>query len=79
MVENLQYYTKALVDFIKNKFLGIVQFFRGLGVNMIQAGENMMNMLKQGIENKINEIRDTASRVAQSIKDFLGFSSPTKE
>jgi hypothetical protein len=46
---------------------------------MLEAGKNMMNMLIQGIKQKVEDLKNAVAGVAQKIKDFLGFSSPTKE
>ncbi|KDR95899.1 phage tail tape measure protein, TP901 family, core region [Peptoclostridium litorale DSM 5388] len=41
--------------------------------------KNMMDMFVGGIKNKINDVKEAVRSVAEKIKDFLGFHSPTKD
>ncbi len=41
--------------------------------------ENMVTMFSTGIKNKVNDVKYAVNSVAIKIKDYLGFSSPTKE
>lgn len=76
-------FIKFTFESIKNTIVGmwnkIVGITKWVGDKMLEAGENMMKMLVQGIKNKIEDVKNAAKAVAQKIKDFLGFSSPTKE
>jgi len=42
-------------------------------------GKNLISSFVEGIKNKINSVKSTLQGVGQTIKNFLGFSSPTKE
>jgi tape measure domain-containing protein len=42
-------------------------------------GKNLINSFVEGIKNKINSVKSTLKSVGQSVKNFIGFSSPTKE
>ena len=76
---NLNAIMQAIVDMVKRMGENIVSFFKNLWPNMLEAGQNMMNMLIQGIKQKVEDLKNAVAGVAQKIKDFLGFSSPTKE
>jgi phage-related protein len=56
---------------IKEGFLALVNSAK-------QWGSNLINSFIDGIKSVMSKIGDTLSGVAQSVKDFLGFSSPTK-
>ncbi len=74
---------KELPDKIKEQFdlmsENIYLVIDGLIEDAINWGKNMIDELVKGIEGKVEEVKTAASNVAQAIKDFLGFSSPTKE
>ena len=42
-------------------------------------GKNLIGGFVQGVKDKIGSFKDTFKNVGNKIKDFLGFSSPTKE
>lgn len=56
-----------------------VSAITGLGPKLLQAGQNAMNMLGNGIKNAADSVLGPVKNVASSIANFLGFSSPTKE
>lgn len=47
--------------------------------SMYNAGKNLMSMFIKGISSKISSLVNTLSNAAGKVKDYLGFSSPTKE
>ena len=57
----------------------IMDSISNLGSMLYNSATNAMNMFINGIKNKIGEVKNAASQVASSIKNFLGFQSPTKE
>lgn len=57
----------------------IGQFFTDLVNDAFQWGNNLSKMIGDGIANGIQYVKDKVTGVAQAIKDFLGFSSPTKK
>ncbi len=42
-------------------------------------GKNLMSNITDGIKSKVNSVKTAVSNAASAIKDFLGFSSPTRE
>jgi len=42
-------------------------------------GKNLISGFVQGVKDKIGSVKDTFKNVGNTIKNFLGFSSPTKE
>ncbi|MGI6318452.1 MAG: phage tail protein [Dethiobacteria bacterium] len=47
--------------------------------NAFNWGRNIISSFTDGIKDRISKIKTTFSSVAGTIKDYLGFSSPTKE
>lgn len=43
------------------------------------AGKNLLDMFKQGMQSKIEGLKNVARNAANVLKNILGFSSPTKE
>lgn len=64
---------------ITNVFSGIGDFFTGLFEDAYSWGRNLIQCIVDGINSAIDWVTDSVSSVGQKIKDFLGFSSPTKE
>lgn len=60
-------------------FSGLGTFFTGLWTQAEQWGANIIHHIAQGIENAAYAVERAAQRVAQKIKNMLGFGSPTKE
>lgn len=52
---------------------------KGLINNALDWGKNLINMFIQGIESKINDLKNTLSNVASNVGKFLGFHSPPPE
>ncbi len=67
----------AAVPLIIQHFGQIKAFFMDLGSEALQWGENMIGNLIKGIEQ--TPIARAVTGVAKTIKNFLGFHSPTKE
>jgi TP901 family phage tail tape measure protein len=71
------------VSGVKNIVNGLFGFFDkgfgGLPGKFRDWASNMMNMFKDGIENKIGEVTAKIKKLGDKIKDLLGFHSPTKE
>jgi len=42
-------------------------------------GKNLISSFVEGIKNKVSSVKSTLQSVGQSVKNFIGFSSPTKE
>ncbi|GHO44513.1 phage tail tape measure protein [Ktedonospora formicarum] len=51
----------------------------GLGSWALSSGQNLMSMLAQGIKNGVSWVNDAINSTVASIKDKIGFHSPTKE
>jgi TP901 family phage tail tape measure protein len=67
----------GIVQWFSNMWDKIVASIEALGERFIKAGENIVNSLKQGIENKWEEFKGWWSQKMQGIRDFLPF-SPAK-
>lgn len=61
-----------LTNTIKTIFLDLIR-------SAISWGENMLSGFIQGIKNKWEDLKDAAKGIADTVSDFLGFSSPTKK
>lgn len=70
--------TKAVttIGTLKSKMLAKVNAIKS---GMKQAGKNIMNMFIEGISSKITKLTNMVSKAANTVKDYLGFSSPTKK
>jgi phage-related protein len=61
-------------------FFGSVgDFFKNLWKEAFNWGKNLIQNIGDGIANAWNSVVDGVKSVGQSIKDFLGFGSPTKK
>lgn len=79
-----------LVDAVKRIFGGlgtiISDILSGIGIifadiakTAIQWGENLINGFINGIKNAAHKVTEAVDGVIQSVKNFIGFNSPTKE
>jgi tape measure domain-containing protein len=57
----------------------IADKWREIKEDALSWGENLIDGFVQGIKDKIDSVKSTLKNVGNTIKDFLGFSSPTKE
>ncbi len=57
----------------------VIEVIDGLIDGAAQWGKNMIDMFVNGINEKIEDVKTAAGNVAQGIKDFIGFNSPTKD
>jgi phage-related minor tail protein len=64
---------------IKNTFDNITSFVTGFIKNAAQWGLNLVKGIADGIRAGVKWVQDAVSSVADGIKKFLGFSSPTEE
>lgn len=62
---------------VKKPFMDMVAWVMNLGKEFLKAGENIVNMIVQGIKNKANEAVDAIKDVAKQVRDFFPF-SPAK-
>lgn len=67
---------KSVFTNIKNKVVGT---FDNLVNSARNWATNMIDMFVGGIKSKVEDVKNGVKKVAGVIKDFLGFSSPTKE
>ena len=63
---------------IPNTINGVVNFFKELPGKALQWGKDLLDSFINGIKEKISAVKDTIVGVANTIKDFLGFSEPDK-
>ena len=68
-----------LWDVVCNLFNKIKDFFANIIADAFNWGKNLINNIADGIKNAWNKVVDGVKSVGQSIKDFLGFGSPTKK
>jgi TP901 family phage tail tape measure protein len=83
MGEDITKITHGLLTEMTAIFKGIYTIISGivksLATEAYQWGVNMIDMLIKGIESMIGKVESTVSNVANSVKKFLGFHSPTEE
>ncbi len=66
-------------DAITGIFGKIDDWFKGLFKDAFDWGQNLIQCIVDGINSAIEWVGDSIKSVGQKIKDFLGFSSPTKK
>ncbi len=66
-------------DTITGLFGKVGDFFTGLFKDAFNWGKNLISNIGDGIKKGWNWVVDGVKSVGQSIKDFLGFGSPTKK
>ncbi|MDE6604783.1 MAG: phage tail tape measure protein [Clostridia bacterium] len=64
---------------IKEKFDSIKDYFENLCKEGLNWGKNLISNISEGIKKAWNSVVDGVKSIGQSIKDFLGFGSPTKK
>lgn len=64
---------------VVNLFTGIKDYISGIIRDAFNWGKNLIQNIADGIKNAWNSVVDGVKSVGQSIKDFLGFGSPTKK
>jgi hypothetical protein len=67
-----------LVNTISGKLEEIGNFFTELKDSALSWGQDLIQNFINGVLAKWEELKTTVSNVAQSVKDFLGFSEPKK-
>lgn len=68
-----------LGEIFRTAWNGLLSFLSGLGTAMFNAGKNLIQMIIDGIKSMLGAVGNVASSVAQSIKNNLGFHSPTPQ
>ncbi len=66
-------------DAVTGIFGKIDDWFKGLFKDAFNWGQNLIQCIVDGINSAIEWVGDSIKSVGQKIKDFLGFSSPTKK
>ena len=66
-------------DKITGLFSSIGDYFNNLFKQAFNWGKNLINNIGDGIKKAWSKVVDGVKSVGQSIKDFLGFGSPTKK
>jgi phage-related protein len=57
----------------------IADKWREIKEDALSWGKNLIDSFVQGIKDKVSSVKSTLKNFGNTIKDFLGFSSPTKE
>lgn len=63
---------------IPNAGREMLEFFKSIPGMALEWGRDLIQSFIDGIKEKIRALKDTVSNVAQTVKDFLGFSEPKK-
>lgn len=79
MGEDIANFAKGIWDAITNVFGKIGDWFGNLFKDAFNWGRNLIGNIVDGIKSAIEWVGDTVKSIGQKIKDFLGFSSPTKK
>lgn len=69
----------GLVDLVFGKVTEIGDTLRNIASQAADWGANLINEFIAGIRSKISGVIDTVKGIVSDIKNFLGFSSPTKK
>lgn len=66
----------GFVDWFKNALNGVGDFLGNLAQSALNWGKDLIDNFINGIKQKISDLKNAVSNVAQTVKDFLGFSEP---
>lgn len=69
---------KNAADKIKGVIDNVIEWFKGIPQQALEWGRDLLENFVSGIKEKIQKVKDVVSGVAQTVKDFLGFSEPDK-
>lgn len=61
---------------IPNAGRQMLDFFKSIPSMALQWGKDLIDNFVGGIKSKIQSVKDAVSNVAQTVKDFIGFSEP---
>ena len=68
----------GFVDWFKNAMNGVGDFLGNLAQSALNWGKDLIGNFINGIKQKFADLKNAVSNVAQTVKDFLGFSEPKK-
>jgi len=71
--------TTAVKNVVSTMAGAIKDIFSGLIREALDWGSNLISSFIRGFKNGFGELRDAVSDAAETVADFLGFSSPTKK
>lgn len=77
--QGIQKTSSTIVSSIESTFFAIEQAIQYWIAQGMEWGRNLVQSMADGILSGVHWVTNAVSQVARSIKDFLGFSSPTKE
>lgn len=70
---------KSIADWGVNLLKTVGTFFTDLGKDALSWGANVIDMFVQGIMGAVHKVTDAVKNVANTVKSFLGFHSPTEQ
>lgn len=82
-LDDIKKFIEERKEAISQAFQSVVDGIKAIWTTLVDSaknwGANLMQNLIDGISSKIQAVKNKAKEVAETVKDFLGFSSPTKE
>ena len=78
IVEKFKELPKRIADALKQAIDEIKNIFKQMIENAKKSGKDMIDGFVDGIQQRISKVINAVKKVAQTVKDFLGFSEPDK-
>lgn len=72
-------FAKSVINKVKEIKNSITNYFKSLGKNALAWGRNLLDSFINGITSRFARLRSAVSNAVSIVKNFLGFSSPTKK
>jgi len=72
-------FAKSAINKVKEIKNSITNYFKSLGKDALAWGRNLLDSFINGITSRFARLRSAVSNAVSIVKNFLGFSSPTKK
>lgn len=72
-------FAKSVINKVKEIKNSITNYFKSLGKDALAWGRNLLDSFINGITSRFARLRSAVSNAVSIVKNFLGFSSPTKK